>query len=236
MSPSSKKTARLVRRPRKRWALPVLFFTGSRAETVTACPDSGSDDNIISVELADRLALQIQSLGPSASAAFALANGTKVSAVGQVTAKCAFKIEHPKDLNEPDPDLDPSFPMIECVFYVFQTLAVPMIMGIEFLRSTKTLTEHRYRLVERPISSRQALRVSSIGRSKRNIVCQIDEHVACATADTGSDLDLVSPEFAASREFEVEDAYEQLEFAYGEHDRHDQCHCLGRTAVYLAWS
>ncbi|RSL55441.1 ATP-dependent RNA helicase MAK5 [Fusarium duplospermum] len=59
----------------------------------------------------------------------------------------------------------------------------------------------------------QALRVNSVGRPKRSLVCRLDTYVGCATVDTGSDLDLVSPKFANSRAFKVEPAFEQVEFA-----------------------
>lgn len=47
------------------------------------------------------------------------------------------------------------------------------------------------------------------------MVCRVGNYVGCATADTGSELDLVSPTFAASRAFHVEDMCVELEFADG---------------------
>lgn len=180
-----------------------MIFTKTHAESVIACPDSGSDDNIISRKLADHFGLQIVDVQHPAPSTFVLANGRTVSAVGQVNLKCAFR----KEL--------PDTPLMDCVFYVFQTLAVPMIIGIEFLQATKTLTKHRDRLVQELVPSMRALRVCSVGRSKRDVVCRLGNYVACATADTGSDLDLVSPEFASSRAFKVEDSCHELEFADG---------------------
>lgn len=138
-----------------------------------------------------------------ATSTFVLANGRTVSSVGQVHLKCAFRKAFPDNV------------LMDCVFHVFQTLAVPMIMGIEFLHATETLTKHRDRLVEELVPSMQALRVCSVGRSKRDVVCRVGNYVGCATADTGSDLDLVSPEFAAARAFDVEDSCVELEFADG---------------------
>lgn len=191
------------RRARKRLGLPLIVFTGAQEESVIACPDSGSDDNIMSREIAEKLNLPIKEVQDSSPSTFVLANGRAVSAVGQVRLKCAFKQGSPVTA------------LIECVFYVFQTLAVPMIMGIQFLHSTETLTKHRERLVEELVPSMRALRVCSVGRPKRNVICRIGNYVGCATADTGSDLDLVSPEFAASRAFQVEDMCVELEFADG---------------------
>lgn len=194
------------RQQRKRLGLPLTVFTDTRAESVIACPDSGSDDNIMSRKLADQFGLQVMNIEDPAPSAFVLANGKTVSAVGQVHLKCAFSKAVPDNA------------LIDCVFYVFKTLAVPMIMGIEFLQATETLTKHRDRLVEELVPSLQALRVCSVGRSKKDVVCRVGNYVGCATADTGSDLDLVSPEFAASRGFHVKDSYVELEFADGSTD------------------
>lgn len=180
-----------------------MIYTNTHTESVIACPDSGSDDNIISRKFADHFGLEIMDVQHPAPSTFVLANGRTVSAVGQVHLKCSFRTELPDT------------PLMDCVFYVFQTLAVPMIMGIEFLQATKTLTKHRDRLVEELIPSMRALRVCSVGRSKRDVVCRLGNYVACAAADTGSDLDLVSPEFASSRAFKVEDSCHELEFADG---------------------
>lgn len=189
------------RRARKRLGLPLIVFTATKEESIIACPDSGSDDNIMSREIAEKLNLQIKKVQDSSPSTFVLANGRTISAVGEVSLKCAFK------------QGSPATALIECVFYVFQTLAVPMIMGIQFLYSTETLTKHRDRLVEELVPSTRPLRVCSVGRSKKDVVCRVGNYVGCATADTGSELDLVSPEFAASRAFDVEDMCVELEFA-----------------------
>lgn len=200
---SSKPRVVAHRQTRKRLGLPLIVFTATQEESIIACPDSGSDENIISREIAEKLDLPIQEIQDPSHSTFVLANGRAVSAVGQVRLKCAFK------------QGSPATTLIECVFYVFQTLAVPMIMGIQFLKATETLKTHRDRLVEELVPSIQALRVCSVGRSKRNVVCRIGNYVGCATADTGSELDLVSPGFAASRAFDVEDMCVELEFADG---------------------
>lgn len=183
--------------------LPLIVFTDAREESVIACPDSGSDDNIMSRQLAERFGLPVTGVEDPAPTAFVMANGRTVSAVGQVRVKCAF--EHGS----------PATATIDCVFYVFQTLAVPMIMGLGFLNTTETLTKHTDRLIEQLVPSLQALRVCSVGRPKRDLVCRVGNYVGCATADTGSDLDLVSPQFAASRAFQVEDLCVELGFADG---------------------
>lgn len=180
----------------------------------------------MSRKLADQFGLTVMDIQSPAPSAFVLANGRTVSAVGQVHVKCAFRREISGDS------------IMDCVFYVFKTLAVPMIMGIEFLQATETLTKHRERLVEELVPSFRALRVCSGGRSKRDVVCRVGNYVGCTTADTGSDLDLVSPGFAASRAFDVEDSCVdscvELEFADGSTGYTDgmikTAFCIGRLS------
>ncbi|KAJ3518864.1 hypothetical protein NM208_g14352 [Fusarium decemcellulare] len=86
-------------------------------------------------------------------------------------------------------------------------------MGMDFLYETETLSKHTDRLVEQLVPGMQSLRVNSVGSPKRSIMCRLDEAVGCATVDTGSDLDLVSPDFVHARSFNVTPAYELVEFA-----------------------
>lgn len=205
LPPNLFQTSRRPNRRRKRFALPLrLRMThpaGSSVEIV-ACPDSGSDENIISLELVKSLGLDMDSSGNEPKQ-FAVANGKIVYAMGQVSTRCSFVSGNPS-----------ARPNLECIFHVFATLAVPLIMGMEFLQQTETLSKYRDRLVEQHIPGMQTLRVSSVGRPKRSLICQLDNnYVGCATVDTGSDLDLVSPQFAASRAYKVEPAHELVEFA-----------------------
>lgn len=90
-----------------------------------------------------------------------------------------------------------------------------MIIGVEFLHATETLTKHRDRLVEELVPSPRAFRIRSVDRPKRNVICRVGNYVGCLTADTGSDLDLVSLDFAASGAFDVMDSCVEFEFADG---------------------
>lgn len=183
--------------------MPLVVLLDYGEEAIIACPDSGSDDNIMSLMTARHLGLPVTDIQDQSPPTFVIANGREMSAVGQVRLKCAFARG----------SLAATFS--ECVFYVFQTLAVPMIMGLEFLHSTETLSKHQDRLIEEFSPVMRALRVCSVGRPKREIVCRVGHYVGCATADTGSDLDLVSPDFIASRAFHVEDSCVEVEFADG---------------------
>jgi hypothetical protein len=170
------------------------------------CPDSGSDENIISLETVRKLEMKMEE-PKDEPRKFSLANGKVVKAIGQVPMRFSFvaKSSHSS--------VESSF--FDCIFQVFASLAVPAIIGMEFLNRTETLSKHTDRLVEQHIPGTQSLRVSSIGTPKRNVICRLGSYVGCATADTGSDLDLVSPGFAKSRGFEVNLAHEMVEFADG---------------------
>ncbi|KAG5758554.1 hypothetical protein H9Q72_013310 [Fusarium xylarioides] len=86
-------------------------------------------------------------------------------------------------------------------------------MGMGFLVATETLSKHTDRLLEQTISGMQALRVNSVGKSKRSAACRLDDLVGYATVDTGSDLNFVHPGVVAQGTFTVEPAVEYLEFA-----------------------
>ncbi|KAJ8129411.1 hypothetical protein O1611_g4221 [Lasiodiplodia mahajangana] len=192
---------RRTKTQKKRYVLPIIIGSDADAVEIMTCPDSGSDENIMSLEFVNRLGLKVHGSGHEPRR-FSLANGKITEAMGQVTAQCSFGAGSPSDIS-----------MLGCIFHVFKSLAVPVIIGMEFLEQTETLSKHRDRLVEQLVPSMQALRVNSVGRPRRNLICRLDNYVGCASADTGSDLDLVSLEFARSRAFNIEPAYEQLEFA-----------------------
>ncbi|KAI0439364.1 hypothetical protein F4803DRAFT_554140 [Xylaria telfairii] len=192
---------RRTKQQKKRYVLPIIIGGGADAVEIMTCPDSGSDENIMSLEFVNRLGLKTRGSG-NEPRRFSLANGKVTEAIGQVTSQCSFGAGSPSDIS-----------ILDCIFHVFKSLAVPVIIGMEFLEQTETLSKHRDRLVEQLVPSMQALRVNSIGRPRRNLICRLDTYVGCANADTGSDLDLVSLEFARSRAFNIEPAYEQLEFA-----------------------
>lgn len=192
---------------RKRYILPIVIRGSSNEVTIAACPDSGSDENIMSLNSVNQLQLKIQVPGRKPGREprrFALANGKTVEAIGEVSVKFSFGAGSHAENS-----------LFTCIFQVFNSLAVPAIVGMGFLHQTGTLSKHRDRLVEELIPRFQSLRVNSVGSPQRNLVCRLGTYLGCATADTGSDLDLVSPQFAKPRAFNVRSAKEELEFADG---------------------
>lgn len=193
-----------ARRARKRLYLPVRLETMLGNLRIDASADSGSDENVMSLSAAKRLGFDL-TRGSSEVQTFALANGRSVTSLGSFEARYAFDRS--------------SVPKVaayaSCMFYVLQTLATEVIMGMAFLEETKTLTEHRNRLVERTVAMPQTLRVNSFGRPRKQLSCRLYEHLVCANVDSGSDLDLINPAFARSRALHIIPGEEEIMFADG---------------------
>lgn len=191
---------------RRRLGLPLVFVGGNGPTTVLTCPDSGSDWDVMAFETAGTFGYPIELHGDSDSTQFVLANGGTVNSIGKISAKCAFTT-----------GVSGTKLVYECIFFMFKKLAVPIIMGMEFLEKTKTLSKHRDRLVEEIVPILQNFRVQAVGQQKKSLVCRLDSHVGCANLDTGSDLYLVSYQYAKTR-FSIEPAKEAVMFADGSID------------------
>ncbi len=204
------------RKLRKRLGLPITITHQHQSVTVMACPDTGSDESIVPLDLANRLGLQIdRDLLDDGERAFALANGKVVKSLGVASILCSFGASD--GVNKSDPAAAAAAATnLSLMVHVFESLAVPAILGAAFLEKTETFTKHRDRLVEELVPAFQSLRVCSVGKPKRGLVCRLDTFVGCANADTGSDLDLVSPAFVHQRGFRVrQEGRELLQFADG---------------------
>ena len=173
-----------------------------------ACPDTGSEENIISADLVRSLGLpireftELQAGSPSKTRQFVLANGNTMEAIGEVEVLCAFG-------NRP-------YPLSSCIrviFNVFLQLAAPIIIGMCFLEDTETMTKHRDRLIRVP--SYEPVRVYSMGRLKKELMCFVDKQLTFGLPDTGSEIDLMSTQFASERRLKVEEKRECIEFADG---------------------
>lgn len=134
---------------------------------------------------------------------FALANGEIVEAIGQIESVCSFGIE-----------TEPSATMT-CIFYILLKAAMPIIMCLDFLKQTKTMTEHRDRLVRVERPAYQALSVCSVGKPRLLLRCELDSKAARATPDTGSEINLMSPSFAYICGLDVYPGEEMIELADG---------------------
>ncbi|EXJ77375.1 hypothetical protein A1O3_09601 [Capronia epimyces CBS 606.96] len=163
-----------VKQHRLKWDLPVIL----QGTEVLACPDTGSEQNILSKDTASQLGILGQ-LDPSLSTKFVLGNGKGVQSLGALEMEIRFAQQ---------PDI-----LLTCMFHVFESLIRPAIIGGVFLRLTETMTKHRERrLRERHAASASPLQVMHIGTSRERFRCYVDSTLVNAHADTGSEMDLVS--------------------------------------------
>ena len=154
--------------------------------TVVARQDTGAEGNFILETLALRLALEVQNEEQDLKM-FSTGNGAVIRSIGSVKARCAF-------LEEPETS-------VECVFHVFRKLSTGLIMGMPFLEATRTLTIHRRRLHDRyfcSLGSPVLNLINSTQATKQRLACEVDRRLAYVNADSASDLDLVSLEYAES--------------------------------------
>lgn len=104
---------------------------------------------------------------------------------------------------------------LTCVFYVFRKVATPLIMGMAFLEETKTMTEHRERLVRVARLPIQTLTVRSVGRHRKRMSCKIGGSSLWAVPDSGSDVNLLAPSIASALKLRIEPLKEVLQLADG---------------------
>lgn len=149
---------------------------------------SGSEDNIIAVDVLSALDLKMDT-APEHRKEFRVANGRSVWALGQIVIMCAFA---------KDPTLE-----LCCTFYVFQNLINKLIMGMAFLDETQTLVKYQYRFQPRIIPSFRPIQLSSLNSPRRRLYCLVDSQPKLANADTGSEMDLMSLEYALKRGFSM---------------------------------
>ncbi|KIW32348.1 uncharacterized protein PV07_03901 [Cladophialophora immunda] len=174
---SENSTRRDIRRSKLKWDVPIVL-AGSE---VLACPDTGSEQNILSKEIATQLGI-LDLVDSSRSGRFVLGNGRDVQSLGAVDMELYFSRE-PQGF-------------LKCMFHVFESLIRPAILGGVFLRRTETLTKHRQsRLRQRLVQSSTRLQVMHLGAARERFRCYVDGSLVAAHADTGSEMDVVSREF-----------------------------------------
>lgn len=103
---------RTTRKPKM--DLPMIL----KGETIISTPDSGSEDNIISREVVSALGLQIDD-ATEHQKEYRMGNNRIVKALGLVRTTCTFAKDTEVEL--------------DCLFYVFNTLITPLIMGMAFV-------------------------------------------------------------------------------------------------------
>ena len=151
-------------------------------------PDSGSEDNIIAVDVVSALKLKMDS-APEHRKKFRVANGKSVWALGQIVIKCAFAKDRTLELC--------------CTFYVFQNLTSGLIMGMPFLDETQTLVKHQHRFQPRFNPLYGPIQLNSLNSPRRRLYCLVESEPELVNADTGSDLDIMSLDYVLKRRFSM---------------------------------
>jgi hypothetical protein len=100
-------------------------------------------------------------------------------------------------------------------FYVFPTLAAPLVVCRQFLKETQSFTKLRSQFAYLTQSLAILPRVCCIGIGRDRLHCSIDGEDAEALPDYGSDADLISFEYAIKRGFKITATEELLMFADG---------------------
>jgi len=172
-------------RENKRKVLRIVF---DRDEHL-ACPDSGSEKNIISEDLANNLNLRILTR-PKDIKRFQLGNGKCVSSVSRVHV--------PVEL--PWTSLGPE----KRWFYILQNCLVPLILGMLFLRQAKVLTVNRHRLKTCPKEFSNISSLLWIRTLQQRMKCSLDRRNLYTVTDTRSDLNLISLDCAKQEGFYID--------------------------------
>ena len=174
-------TASSQMRRAKRY-LPMII-NGSKYRTV---PDTGSLENAISADEVRRLRLNFA----GNIRQFVMGNGSTTMSLGSVSLKCAFARG----------DSHTTFQQ----FNVIENLAVPVIMGKKFLDDSKTLTSNQHRLEVIYTTAKKTFRLLHLDRPRQLLRCYVNGYLVHANADTGAEMDLMSPSFALSNSLNIE--------------------------------
>jgi hypothetical protein len=168
-----------------------MIINGSKYRTI---PDTGSLENAISADEARRLRLNLT----GDTRQFVMGNGSTTMSVGSVSLKCAFA----------QGDSHTAFQQ----FNVIENLAVPVIMGKRFLDNSKTLTSNQHRLEVIYKTVKRTFRLLHLDRPRQLMRCYVNGSLVHANADTGAEMDLMSPSFALSNSLNIEtlDEWERL--------------------------
>ena len=148
-----------------------------------AVPDTGSDENAMDWETFRTLGLALNR-DQLARKQFSTANGKSFRSIGEAEVTCYFA-------------LDSSNVQHKVRFNVFSRLAAPVIFGRGFLDQTETLTRHTHRLKRKETPNVGLPKIMHFNRSGRRMQCSVDGIHTFANADTGAEMNLVSPSFVA---------------------------------------
>lgn len=200
---------------RHRAVLPMVF----EKTTVLSIPDTGSEENLMTIAFADELGLTVND-APCHRKEFRLGNGKIITALGRVWSLCSFaKDRSVETMSE---------------FYILGQAIVDVIMGMSFLDMTETLTKHKHRL-ERLTAPRHGIsRLMAMNNPRCRMKCSMRTHQGAlevlSNADTGSEMNLVSSKFVAEQGLLMLErgSESQVQFADG-----SMAHLAGKTRMKI---
>lgn len=154
---------------------------------VKALPDSGSTVDAVSETFARRHGLKIDTADTKS---ITLMGGHVAESVGRVVGHFKFKGEKGAYRRE---------------FHVLRKSLHDVILGRSFLDETETLTKHDYRIVHavRPCIQKGRRLFLMDETPEERIRCAVNGAAASAFPDTGSDLMLISGDFARRNSLKV---------------------------------
>jgi hypothetical protein len=164
----------------KRKAVRILF----NGRETFARPDSASDHNIITEAFAVEHGIPVQR-GETDQNVFQLGNGQYVKSLGRVKVPIKVLGGNRRISNEEYQWFD-----------VLQKCPVPLILGMGFIEKAKLWTENKHLLVDSPYVFVKIPILKWIGSPRGCIDFSANGHQLEGCADTGSDLDFMSPECA----------------------------------------
>jgi hypothetical protein len=158
-------------------------------ETHDALADTMASRNVMSENHAISIGALIDR-SPENQHTFVNAIGKAFRSIGETTMEVSFLEDPSKKIWQ--------------TFAVVKNCAAALVMGDTFLRMTETLTKFRYRLKRVARMAKQCWRLCYMNVSYRQLSCSIDGQSVFANADTGSEIDLASLDYASRRGWNIE--------------------------------
>lgn len=143
-----------------------------------AFPDSGADQCLISLSMASRLGVKVV---PGTARTIHLANKKPVQSPGMIRVPWIFSGES-------------TMHWLKC--WVLPGCVHSLVLGNEFLKATKTLTRFASRIKSKPVGLPRRLRLRLLGEEKQRLWGFLNGHLTAALPDTGSDVMLISNDYA----------------------------------------
>lgn len=152
-----------------------------------AIPDTGAQFNIMAESYAKREGLSIDSSDPSKSRFLQMASGKLIKTIGTVDATWGFASDSSQNW--------------KITFHILADFVYDLILGSQFLFTTKTMSHHKERLsrIPHPLGSLSVLCVNSLGFGSQQVKGHLQQEQVNALPDSGSEPNLLSYEYAQRR-------------------------------------